>query len=81
MRRSLDTLLDLRISLSSPGQRVLSGREDGGSGEFIVKSDLESDGRRQVAARAMYKKKGGASRAEGGKGGNSEGGGEGGKGT
>jgi hypothetical protein len=67
MRRSLDKLLDLRISLSS--QRV-SGREDGGggSGEFIGKSDLESDGRRQLeaAARAMKKKKGRADRADGG---------------
>lgn len=66
MRRSLDKLLELRISLSS--QREESEREDGGggSGEFMVKSDLESDWRRQVAARAMYKKKGCAGRADGG---------------
>lgn len=66
MRRSLDKLLDLRISLSS--QREVSGREDvgGGSGEFMVKSDLESDERRQVAARAMQKKEGRAGRADGG---------------
>jgi hypothetical protein len=53
MRRSLDKLLDLRISLSS--QREVSAREDGGggSGVFMVKSDLESRRQLEAAARAM----------------------------
>ena len=53
MRRSLGTVLDLRISPSS--QRDNSGLEDcAGSTEPIVKSVLESEGVGcQVAARAM----------------------------
>jgi len=53
MRRSLDTVLVLRISPSS--QRDSSDLEDcAGSTELIVKSVLESEGGGcQVAARAM----------------------------
>jgi hypothetical protein len=62
MRRSLGTVLDLRISPSS--QREISGREEcGGSTELIVKSVLESEGRGcQVAARAMYEERKGRGR-------------------
>jgi hypothetical protein len=53
MRRSLGTVLVLRISPSS--QREISGREGrAGSAGAIVKSGPESEGRGcQVAARAM----------------------------
>jgi hypothetical protein len=53
MRRSLDTVLDFRISPNS--QRERSGLEGrAGSAEAMVKSGPESEGRGcQVAARAM----------------------------
>jgi hypothetical protein len=59
MRRSRDTVLDLRISPSS--QRERSALEGwAGLAEDIGKSGLESDGGKgcQVAARAMYREGG-----------------------